>query len=55
MLRNNPQVINNPIAQNVFRLIDSRNHDGLVELLKNTCQNTGNNFDDMMQKIQNYK
>lgn len=40
-IKNNPQVMNNQTVQSVFDCLDRKDHNGLVELYKNTCQTLG--------------
>lgn len=40
-MRNNPQVMNNQTVQSVFNCLDNKDHNGLVELYKNTCNTLG--------------
>lgn len=40
-LRRNPQIMGNQTVQSVFRFIDNKDHNGLVELYKNTCTTLG--------------
>lgn len=41
MIRNNPQYMGNNTIAEMFRLRDSKDHNGLVELYKNTCKTCG--------------
>lgn len=38
MIRSNPQYMGNNTVAEMFRLRDNKDHDGLVELYKNTCK-----------------
>lgn len=40
-IRNNPQAMQNQTVQNVFNCLSRRDHQGLVEIYKNTCQTLG--------------
>lgn len=40
-VQNNPQAMNNQTVQNVFQCLSKRDHQGLVEIYKNTCQTLG--------------
>lgn len=40
-IRNNKQLMQNQTVKNVFDLLDKKDHNGLVELYKNTCQTFG--------------
>lgn len=40
-LQNNQQIMGNKTVQNVFNLRNRNDHNGLVELYKNTCQTVG--------------
>lgn len=40
-IRNNQNAMGNPTVQSVFRCLDQKDHNGLVELYKNTCNTKG--------------
>lgn len=40
-IKTNPQYMNNQTVQNVFNCLSKRDHQGLVEIYKNTCQTLG--------------
>lgn len=40
-IKTNPQVMNNQTVQSVFQCLSKRDHQGLVELYKNTCNTLG--------------
>lgn len=40
-LQSNQQIMENKTVQNVFNLRNKNDHNGLVELYKNTCQTVG--------------
>ena len=39
--KNNPQVMSNQTVQSVFSCLDKRDHQGLVDIYKNTCNTLG--------------
>lgn len=41
MVRNNQNMMNNQTVKNTFDLLDRKDHNGLVELYKQTCQTMG--------------
>lgn len=40
-IKTNPQVMNNQTVQNVFKCLSQRDHQGLVQIYKNTCETLG--------------
>lgn len=40
-IRNNNNAMNNQTIQSVFNCLDRKDHNGLVELYKNTCSTFG--------------
>lgn len=40
-VRNNPQMMGNDTVKNVFDCLDKKDHRGLVEIYKQTCQTMG--------------
>lgn len=40
-IKNNPQMMNNQTVKNVFECLSKRDHQGLVEIYKNTCNTLG--------------
>lgn len=40
-IQNNPQAMQNQTVKNVFNCLSQRDHQGLVEIYKNTCQTLG--------------
>lgn len=40
-VKNNPQIMNNQTVQNVFQCLNNHDHQGLVEIYKNTCNTLG--------------
>ena len=40
-MRQNPQAMSNQTIQSVFNCLDKKDHNGLVEIYKNTCQTMG--------------
>lgn len=49
-VKNNPQAMNNPTINNVFQCLSKRDHQGLVEIYKNTCQTLGQQPNEMFLK-----
>lgn len=40
-VKSNPQVMSNQTVQSVFQCLSKRDHQGLVEIYKNTCNTLG--------------
>lgn len=40
-IQSNPQAMSNQTVQNVFKCLSQRDHQGLVEIYKNTCNTLG--------------
>lgn len=40
-IRNNPNMMGNQTVQSVFSCLERKDHNGLVELYKNTCNTLG--------------
>lgn len=40
-IRNNSNMMNNKTVQSVFNCLENKDHKGLVELYKNTCNTVG--------------
>ena len=40
-VKNNQQAMSNPTIRNVFNCLNNKDHNGLVEIYKNTCQTVG--------------
>lgn len=40
-IKSNPQAMSNQTIQNVFECLSKRDHQGLVEIYKNTCNTLG--------------
>lgn len=49
-IRNNQNAMRNPTVQSVFRCLDQRDHNGLVELYKNICNTKGQQPNQMFLK-----
>lgn len=47
-IKNNPNMMNNQTVQNVFSCLDRKDHNGLVELYKNTCNTLGQQPNQML-------
>lgn len=47
-IKSNPQMMNNQTVQNVFQCLSKRDHQGLVEIYKNTCQTLGQEPNQML-------
>ena len=53
-IRNNPQVMNIPIVQNVIKNLDQNNTDGLMEIANNVFQEKGQNFSEFEKNAKQY-
>lgn len=49
-IQNNTQMMGNKTVQNVFELRTKNDHQGLIELYKNTCQTVGQQPNPMFLK-----
>ena len=49
-IQNNNQMMGNKTVQNVFELRTKNDHQGLIELYKNTCQTVGQQPNPMFLK-----
>lgn len=49
-VKSNPQAMQNQTVKNVFNCLSQRDHQGLVEIYKNTCQTLGQQPNQMFLK-----
>lgn len=40
-IRSNKNMMNNKTVQNVFNCLENKDHNGLIEIYKNTCNTVG--------------
>lgn len=54
MIRNNPQIANNPMAQNMLNVIQSGDNRAGEQLANNLCQTYGISREDALKQAQQF-